>query len=199
LVTMPNATEWRVPHKIWHSDFQPTLPTDHLAVVKVWALFGDVAPGGAGTPQLCGSHRAFARYVETTGETDYKRAKFGFLKSHPWLRALSTDDGSPDRNATFMTPTDVDGVPMHVMECTGNAGDLYITHPWTFHTIATNATPTPRLMRSFPIWSDVSRQATHAASRVLVDRLPQVWESYIFTEESLGLGGREQRRLKCAT
>ena len=26
LVTMPDATEWRVPHRLWHPDFPPTLP-----------------------------------------------------------------------------------------------------------------------------------------------------------------------------
>jgi hypothetical protein len=60
LITMPNATDWRVPHRIWHSDFEPTLPTDRLAALKVWALCGPLAPGGGGTPQLAGSHRLFA-------------------------------------------------------------------------------------------------------------------------------------------
>lgn len=152
LVTMPNATEYRVPHRIWHSDFPPTLPTDRLSVVKLWALVDDVAPGGAGTPQLAGSHRLFAHYVATTGETDYKRAKFGFLRSHPWLRALTLDDGDPRRNATFMDEgAEIDDVELRVVECSGRAGDIYITHPWVFHSIADNATPRPRFMRSAAI------------------------------------------------
>ena len=60
LVTMPNADCWRVPHSLWHSDFLPTEPQVPLGGVKVWALFGDVEPGGGGTPQLVGSHRLFA-------------------------------------------------------------------------------------------------------------------------------------------
>jgi ectoine hydroxylase-related dioxygenase (phytanoyl-CoA dioxygenase family) len=152
LVTMPTPGEWRVPHRIWHSDFQPTIPLDPLPVVKLWALFDDVDAGGAGTPQLVGSHRAFASYVARTGERDYKRAKIGFLASHPWLQALSRDDGDPRRNERFMCEgADVDGVRLRVMECTGKSGDVYVTHPWVFHTIATNATSRPRLMRSFAI------------------------------------------------
>ena len=46
LITMPNATSWRVPHKIWHSDFEATAPTDRLFAVKLWALCNDVPPAG---------------------------------------------------------------------------------------------------------------------------------------------------------
>jgi hypothetical protein len=152
LVTMPNAREWRVPHAIWHADFGPEISRERLPVVKVWALFDDVAPGGGGTPQLAGSHRAFARYLERTGECDYKRAKFGFLASHPCLRALSHPDDDPRRNERFMEEgAEVDGEHLAVVECTGNAGDAYVTHPWVYHSIADNATPRPRLMRSVQV------------------------------------------------
>ena len=153
LVTMPNATEWRVPHEIWHADFPPTLPADRITVVKVWALFDDVEAGGGGTPQLAGSHALFARYLAHTDERDYERVKLGFLRSHPWLKELSNDNGDPERNAVFMDqPTLIDGVLLRVIECTGKAGDVYVTHPWTFHSIAANATERPRLMRSAAIW-----------------------------------------------
>lgn len=152
LVTMPNATEWRVPDRLWHADFLPTEVQRPLGAVKLWALFDDVEPGGGGTPQLAGSHRLFARYLDETGERDYKRAKFGFLRSHPWLRALSRDDGDPNRDHVFMDePTAIDGVDVQVVECTGRSGDVYLTHPWVFHTIAMNASCRPRLMRSFAV------------------------------------------------
>jgi ectoine hydroxylase-related dioxygenase (phytanoyl-CoA dioxygenase family) len=152
LVTMPNTTAWRVPHKIWHSDFEATAPCDELFAVKVWALFDDVEAGGGGTPQLLGSHRLFARYLTTTDDHDYKAAKFGFLRSHPWLRSLTQDVGDPDRNERFMAAdTAVDGVALRVVECTGRAGDVYLTHPWVFHSIAANAQRRPRLMRSFAV------------------------------------------------
>jgi len=152
LVTMPDAAEWRVPHRLWHSDFLPTLPTHALAAVKVWALCADVERGGGGTPQLAGSHVAFARYLAHSQETDYKRAKFGFLRSHPALRQLTHDDADADRNDALMRKgIDIDGTVLRVIECTGAAGDVYVTHPWVFHTIATNASRRPRFMRSFAI------------------------------------------------
>jgi hypothetical protein len=153
LVTMPNAKSWRVPHQTWHSDFPPTLSADRLVAVKLWALFDDVEAGGGGTPQLAGSHALFAQYIAREREGDYKRAKFGFLNSHPWLKALTRDDGDPDRNQKFMgAGTEIDGQELRVVECTGKAGDVYVTHPWVFHTIAANASDRPRLMRSFAVW-----------------------------------------------
>jgi hypothetical protein len=152
LVTMPAPGEWRVPDKIWHSDFQPTLARDRLSVVKLWALFDDVDPGGGGTPQLAGSHRAFARYLDQSDERDYKKAKFGFLRSDPWLRELARDDGEPGRNERLMTEgTCIDGIELRVVECAGKSGDVFVTHPWVFHTIAANTSSRPRLMRSVQI------------------------------------------------
>jgi len=152
LVTMLTATEWRVPHRLWHSDFLPSEVQQPLGAVKVWVLFGEVAPGGGGTPQLAGSHCLFDRYLALTGERDYKRSKFGFLRSHPWLRALTHDDGEPGRNLRFMAePNTIDGVDVQVLECSGKTGDVYITHPWVFHTIAPNASDRPRFMRSLAV------------------------------------------------
>jgi ectoine hydroxylase-related dioxygenase (phytanoyl-CoA dioxygenase family) len=154
LITMPNARTWRVPHKIWHSDFPADGDPHTLFAVKLWALFDDAVPGGGATPQLAGSHRLFARFVAGRDDLDYKRTKFAFLRSHPWLRALSSADDDPDRNDRFLGHVeDVDGLPARVIECTGSAGDVYVTHPWVFHSIAVNASDRPRMMRSAAVWA----------------------------------------------
>jgi hypothetical protein len=150
LVTMPNATSWRVPHKIWHSDFEATAPRDRLFAVKLWALCRDLPPGGGGTPQLAGSHRLFSRYLAGDVDLEYKAAKHGFLRSHPWLKELTRDDGTDvARNEHHLEEeVDIDGLPVRVVELTGNAGDVFVTHAWVFHSIAVNASDQPRLMRS---------------------------------------------------
>jgi hypothetical protein len=152
LVTMPNSTIWRVPTAVWHSDFPATLPADQLVAVKLWALCDDIETEGGGTPQLAGSHHAFSRYLQTTSERDYKRCKFGFLRSHRWLQLLTHDDGDPSRNQRLMSEgAIVHGEHLRVIETVGRAGDVYITHPWVFHSIAPNASANPRLMRSVAI------------------------------------------------
>ena len=165
LVTMPNASEWRVPHKIWHADFTYEARADDLFAVKYWALLGDVEPGGGGTPQLAGSHRLTARYIEgrTAEELEYKRVRDGLLRSHPWLRALITNDDDPERNVRFMSAdVDVDGLPARVIECAGNAGDVYITHPWVMHSIAANSAAEPRIMRSMAVYAARNASSTGA-------------------------------------
>lgn len=155
LVTMPNASEWRVPHRIWHGDFQYGFAPDSLPMVKLWALFADHGPGAGATPQLVGSHRLVARYLEdrTGPQLEYKRVKHGFLSSDPWLKELTADDDAPDRTYRFMHEgCEIDGVHVRVVECTGAAGDVYITHPWLMHSIAVNASPEPRMMRSAAVY-----------------------------------------------
>lgn len=153
LVTMPNASEWRVPHKLWHSDFDTHMGIDRLFAVKWWTFFDVVEPGQGGTPQLAGGHKAFARFLRSCEDLEYKYARDTFLKSHPWLRALSNDDGDPCRSERLMAEADIDGLPMRVVELTGKPGDVFITHAWVYHSIAVNARDTPRMMRSGAIYA----------------------------------------------
>jgi hypothetical protein len=51
-----------------------------------------------------------------------------------------------------MAEADLDGLPVRVVELTGRAGDVDLTHPWILHSIASNATDAPRIMRSRFIW-----------------------------------------------
>lgn len=157
LVTMPNATTWRVPHRLWHGDFPYHLNPERPPVVKLWALCADHGAGGGATPQLLGSHHVTARYLEAYGQPDreYKRVRDGVLRSHPWLRSLTSDDGAGDRNDRLMrVGGEVDGVPVRIVECTGSVGDVYVTHPWVMHSIAPNASSLPRIMRSLAVYRD---------------------------------------------
>jgi ectoine hydroxylase-related dioxygenase (phytanoyl-CoA dioxygenase family) len=45
----------------------------------------------------------------------------------------------------------VRGVPLRVMEMTGDPGDVIIWHPWLFHCATSNCTSRPRLMLRQPI------------------------------------------------
>ena len=150
LVTMPGTGPWRVPSALWHSDFG----TDGVGLfaVKWWAVVGDLPPGAGGTPQIAGSHKLFARHLSTLQNREYKHARDSFMRSHPWLKELAADDGDPDRNRRFMDEdVDVDGLPARVVELTGAPGDVFITHPWVFHSIAVNASAVPRLMRTMAV------------------------------------------------
>jgi hypothetical protein len=151
LVTMPDAAEWQVPDRLWHTDIGfEQLPIGHIGL-KHWAIVDTVEPGGGGTVQLAGSHRLLTRYAQqqSPDELEYKRIRDGFLASHPWLRALSRPDDDPNRNRRFMSADeDIDGLPARVVELTGEPGDVYLTHLQVLHAKAPNASRRPRMMRS---------------------------------------------------
>jgi len=158
LVSFPTpGVPWRVPHLLWHPDYSLRHVHPPLFGVKTYGIINHIEPGGGATCVIAGSHRVLARFVATLPPEVLARKK-GFqqanvrgklMRSHPWLEELSRDDGTdPDRNARFFTDGDVDGCRVRVVELTGEPGDVYLSHPWTLHAIATNAGDRPRMMVS---------------------------------------------------
>ena len=145
LVTMPEGVPWAVPHLQWHTDVGFESET---TAVKIWALYADVGPGGGGTPQVAGSHKVIERFLTTTDEREFKAVRDRVLRSDPWFRNLTSEQRTVDP----MEPAELDGLPVRVVELTGQAGDVYLTHPWILHSIAPNAADAPRMMRSRFIW-----------------------------------------------
>ncbi|WP_410788811.1 phytanoyl-CoA dioxygenase family protein [Kribbella sp. C-35] len=145
LVTMPEGVPWAVPHRQWHTDVGFESET---GAVKIWALYGDVEPGGGGTPQVAGSHKVIERFLTMTDEREFKEVRDRLLRSDPWFRNLTSEQRTVDP----MEPVELDGLQVRVVELTGQAGDVYLTHPWILHSIAPNAAETPRMMRSRFIW-----------------------------------------------
>ena len=73
-----------------------------------------------------------------------------FCRSHPWLAELSgkmKDRGN--RTARFMEEGAViEGVPVRVVELTGEPGDAVLWHPALFHGRSRNCTSVPRFVRT---------------------------------------------------
>jgi hypothetical protein len=158
MVTFPNRSRpWVVPHGVWHVDFRyDAIVSGPLFGLKVFAFFGDVAPRGGGTLVIARSHRLVSRFVKDQPDgirTDFRRSRLRFMEHHPWLRALATPTYDAGRTVRFMDQDgDVDGIAARVVELTGTAGDVVITHPWTVHHVAFNSGSYPRLMRGQSIY-----------------------------------------------
>ena len=45
-------------------------------------------------------------------------------------------------------PKEVGGVPLHVIEMTGEPGDVILCHPFFWHTTSSNVLDYPRFMRT---------------------------------------------------
>jgi hypothetical protein len=155
LAGFPNTTRWYVPGAGggWHSDFLYRSSMDPLPGLRVFAVFGDVPPGGGGTLLVEGSHHMVDRFVRARPDLVVGRVKTARAACHAsndWLRELTDGDGQdPTRPERFMAqPTEVDGITARVIEACGRPGDVYVCHPWTIHCPPPNANDQPRFLRS---------------------------------------------------
>jgi hypothetical protein len=153
LVTFPEPGAWDVPARLWHWDNPCELHLDHPKALFVVSFIGPVAPRGGGTLILSGSPRLLIQQ-ERRMPADQQRDSIAtlrqrFHRSHPWLMALTGQAPSPaDRISAFMdTETTVAGVPLRVVELTGEPGDMVFCHPLMVHSAAPNRGTRPRFMR----------------------------------------------------
>ncbi|HXS63876.1 MAG TPA: phytanoyl-CoA dioxygenase family protein [Streptosporangiaceae bacterium] len=153
LVTFPEPGEWDVPTKLWHWDNASDLHLDRPRALFVVSFIGSVEPRGGGTVILSGSPRLLVKQErrlpasQRHGSITTHRDRFH--RSDPWLMALTGQAPSPaDRTAAFMDrETTVDGIPLRVVELTGEPGDMVFCHPLMVHCVAPNRGPQPRFMR----------------------------------------------------
>jgi hypothetical protein len=153
IVTFPEPGAWDVPARLWHWDNSCGLHLDHPTALFVVSFIGPVAPRGGGTLVLAGSPRLLiqqerripARQRTGLGALPWER----FHRCHPWVMALTGQAPSPaDRIAAFMDrETVIDGVPLRVVELTGEPGDMVFCHPLMVHCAAPNRGTWPRFMR----------------------------------------------------
>ena len=170
IVTFPAPGAWDVPTRLWHWDSPCDLHLDRLRGLFVFSFIGPVAPRGGGTVILAGSPRLLLQQERRIPASQRRDSIAGlrdrFHRSHPWLMALTGLAPSPaDRVAAFMErETVVDGVPLRVVELTGEPGDMVFCHPAMVHCVAPNRGSRPRFMR-------IKTQILTHEGRELRDRL----------------------------
>ncbi len=155
-MTFPTGREWDVPSAVWHADFSYACPPEPLSGVKVFTFLSDVPARSGGTLVVAGSHRVVEQFVtgrapETLRNT--RRIRLELLGSHEWLRDLTSRSSSSDRARRFIERGGtIDGTAVRVVELTGEAGEVVLTHPWVLHCRAPNCGQAPRFMRSVDIY-----------------------------------------------
>lgn len=152
LVTFPEPGAWDVPTRLWHWDNAAELHLDRPRALFVVSFIGPVAPRGGGTLILSGSPRLLVqqeRLIPASARSSIAISRERFHHSHPWLMALTGQAPSPaDRIGAFIDrETIVDGVPLRVVELTGEPGDMVFCHPLMVHSAAPNRDARPRFMR----------------------------------------------------
>lgn len=147
LFTLPTEKTWPLPHQGWHLDLPPGRAP--LPGVQLFVLLDRLDPGGGGTLVASGTHRLVEGLRRSHPESTHHSADIRrtLQRSVPWLRDLCTLDPTTDRVEHFMDEThDFEGVPLRVIEMTGEPGDVVAVHPWVFHAPALNCGKRARLM-----------------------------------------------------
>lgn len=137
---------WDVPTDGWHVDRTPD-ERGRSRSVTVFIVLAELCPCGGGTLILAGSHRL----VRQDGRHDAKNRVLRRLVGDrdPWLAELWGREPGPviaRRKRYLEEGVVVDGVPLRVVEVTGQPGDTYLMRGDTFHTVAPNALDQPRMM-----------------------------------------------------
>lgn len=153
LVTFPDQGTWDVPADGWHIDFPARGAPGSTLLLKWLGYLAPVPARGGGTLVLAGSHRLVETYLRHADPSDPGRSptlRDAIFGSHPWLRTIRQPDppsASGHRAVRLMEQgAAVSGVPVRVVELTGQPGDVVFMHPHLFHAAAPNRSPAPRLM-----------------------------------------------------
>lgn len=143
---------WTVPTGGWHWDgihFQHFVDTPDQGLLLL-PMFSETGPRGGGTVIAPGSHRLVARFLAQHPEGIDLRAAIGECnQAFPWLAELTGNtQGVADRNAYFMDTDHFDeiGKPLRVVEATASPGDVYLCHPFLYHSASQNHSGVPRFM-----------------------------------------------------
>lgn len=156
LISFPTgvAQDWELTSQGWHWD--DTL-MNHFGYCNtglfVFTFYSDVQAQGGGTLVVPGSHRLIEQFFHRLSPADQhlkqKSLKKRFAQSQPWFAELvGLTSESTNRTQQFMEETtEVDGVPVKVIELTGEPGDAYLCHPAIYHARSPNHAEVPRFMR----------------------------------------------------
>lgn len=149
LVTFPvPGQSWDVPTAAWHADWLPSCHgPDNLPGITVFVFLAPVRARGGGTAVLAGSHHLVARHIAADGKTHSRDVEVALAKQYDWMHDLWDKGFRGDRGQRFMRDGAVlDGVPVRVVELTGEPGDAYLMRGDTLHTATPNCLDTPRMM-----------------------------------------------------
>jgi hypothetical protein len=141
---------WQLPHQVWHLDYMAPGAARALPGIQVFLCVDRVAPRAGGTLVACGTHRLIEALRLRAGPAWPGRSadvRKRLRAEVPWLRALCSLRPGEDRAARFMArPEETSGVPLQVVELAGEAGDVFVMHPWLLHAPSANCGARPRLV-----------------------------------------------------
>jgi hypothetical protein len=159
---------WTVPTKGWHWDgghFRHTLNSPEQGVLAL-CIFSEIGSRGGATLFAEGSHHLVARFLsQQTEGLELTEAVRLCSQSHPWLAALTEAQSgfglaeagqtgptetevAEERISHFMNTTFEDdcGTRLRVVEGIASPGDVFLCHPFLYHSASQNHLRAPRFL-----------------------------------------------------
>jgi hypothetical protein len=150
LVTFPfRGRRWEVPHQTWHLDVYGGLGVQHaFGEVTVFAFLDSVCSEGGATVAVIGTHRLIHEFsADRKAKIRSADGRRLLAEAHPWLRDLWSEEFSETRKQRFMEEgAVVRGVPVKVVEISGQAGDIVVMHSSVLHAPSLNSRSKPRIV-----------------------------------------------------
>lgn len=141
---------WDVPADGWHVDGWPGPQGEDPAGVTVFTVLAPLRPCGGGTLVLAGSYRLLRTDLASmVGKHRLPAVRRELGERYQWLAELwgPAHGSGGDRRRRYLGEGDVlDGVPVRVVEVTGEPGDAFVMRADTFHTLSPNSLAGPRMM-----------------------------------------------------
>lgn len=128
LLSLPHKEEWSLRNLNWHLDLAPPKP-DRLPGIQAFVLIDEVRPQGGATLALAGSHRL---HEARAGES-----------AHGLLRQ---DEGFMSSPEKFLSPQEIHGRRIQIVEMSGRAGDVFLMDLRVLHSPSINARKGIRMM-----------------------------------------------------
>lgn len=144
------AQAWHVPHKVWHLDFPAPGAARGLPGIQVFLCLDRVESRAAATLVAAGTPRLIDALRLRRGpawEGHSSEVRQALAREVPWYRELTSLRAGEDRIARFLEkPTEFEGGLLQVVELTGEAGDVWLMHPWMLHAPSANCGSRPRMV-----------------------------------------------------
>ena len=153
LITFPESTgRWDVPYTSWHLDLPASGSLAELPAMRLFTCLQPLHHGVGATLVVAGSHLLVKKLVQRNAGRQLRSAdvREALIRSYPWMRALCSRSETADRIGRFMdvSAAAVDGSALRVIEMTGEAGDVFLVHPFILHAPSPNCGDVPRMVLS---------------------------------------------------
>jgi ectoine hydroxylase-related dioxygenase (phytanoyl-CoA dioxygenase family) len=150
-VAFPVAgTSWNVPDQVWHLDAPVSGSDPRPPGLRAFAFLDKVEPRGGATAVVTGSHRRVYELARQKAPQSFLRSKKvrnQLAVDEPWIKDLFEASDLDTRIERFMKCGVVSqGIPLRVVEATGEPGDITLMDLRCLHAPAVNATRAPRLV-----------------------------------------------------